>query len=57
MTNRDTKRAEENSADRRIFTLDDVGWKAFVAALDAPPRRHKRLARLFRESSVFDPQS
>ena len=37
--------AEERLADRRIFTLD------------APPRRHARLERLFREPSVFDPAS
>ena len=35
--------AEERLADRRIFTLDAKGWDAFVAALDAPPRRHARL--------------
>src|ERR1700720_2062478 len=49
--------AEERLADRRIFTLDAKGWDAFVAALDAPPRRHARLERLFREPSVFDPKS
>jgi uncharacterized protein (DUF1778 family) len=47
--------AEERLADRRVFTLDSKGWDAFVAALDAPPRRHARLERLFREPSVFDP--
>lgn len=47
--------AEERLADRRAFTLDAKGWDAFVAALDAPPRRHERLERLFREPSVFDP--
>jgi uncharacterized protein (DUF1778 family) len=49
--------AEERLADRRVFTLDGKSWDAFVAALDAPPRRHTRLERLFREPSVFDPQS
>ena len=49
--------AEERLADRRVFTLDAKGWDAFVAALDAPPRRHARLQRLFREPSVFDPKS
>jgi uncharacterized protein (DUF1778 family) len=48
--------AEERLADRRIFALDAKGWSAFVAALDAPPRRHPRLERLFREASVFDPK-
>lgn len=49
--------AEERLADRRIFTLDRKGWDAFLAALDAPPRRHPRLERLFSESSVFDSKS
>ena len=46
--------AEERLPDRRVFTLDARGWNAFIAALDAPPRRHARLERLFREPSVFD---
>jgi uncharacterized protein (DUF1778 family) len=46
--------AEKRLADRRIFALDGRGWDAFVAALDAPPSRHPRLERLFREPSVFD---
>ncbi len=49
--------AEGRLADRRAFTLDGKRWDAFVAALDAPPRRHARLERLFREPSVFDPKS
>ena len=49
--------AEERLADRRVFTLDRKTWDAFVAALDAAPRRHPRLERLFREPSVFDPKS
>lgn len=48
--------AEERLADRTVFTLDAERWEAFVAALDAPPRRHPRLERLFREPSVFDPK-
>ncbi len=47
------KQAVEGFADRRIFTLNQEDWEAFVAALDAPPRRHPRLARLFSEASVF----
>jgi len=46
--------AEERLADQRVFILDEKSWEAFVAALDAPPRRHPRLERLFREPSVFD---
>jgi len=49
--------AEERLADRRVFTLDAKGWEAFVAALDAPPRHHARLERLFREATVFDAES
>ena len=49
--------AEERLADRRVFTLDDKQWDAFVAALDAPTRRQPRLERLFREPSVFDAES
>ena len=48
--------AEERLANRRVFTLDAKNWDAFIAALDAPPRRHPRLERLFREPSVFDPE-
>jgi uncharacterized protein (DUF1778 family) len=47
--------AEERLPDRRVFTLDAKGWDAFIAALDAPPRHHARLERLFGEPSVFDP--
>ncbi|RBP09048.1 uncharacterized protein (DUF1778 family) [Roseiarcus fermentans] len=49
--------AEERLADRRIFSLDEDGWRRFVEALDAPPRRLPRLERLFREPSLFDPQT
>jgi uncharacterized protein (DUF1778 family) len=49
--------AEERLADRRVFMLDAKSWDAFVAALDAPPCRHARIERLFRESFVFDPKS
>ncbi len=51
------REAEERLADRRIFMVDAKSWDAFVAALDAPPRRHPRLERLFREPSVLDPKN
>jgi uncharacterized protein (DUF1778 family) len=51
------REAEERLADRRVFTIEGKRWEAFVAALDAPPRRHPRLERLFREPSVFDTKS
>jgi uncharacterized protein (DUF1778 family) len=47
-------RAEETLADRTRFVLDAEQWKAFLAALDAPPRDLPRLERLFQEPSVFE---
>lgn len=40
--------ATEILADRRPFILDDACWAAFQAALDAPPRARRRLARLMK---------
>ncbi len=50
-------RANEALADRRAFGLDASQWKAFVAALDAPPRPLPRLKQLLREPGFFDSQS
>jgi uncharacterized protein (DUF1778 family) len=47
-------RAEETLADRTRFALNADQWKAFLAALDAPPRDLPRLERLFREPSVIE---
>jgi uncharacterized protein (DUF1778 family) len=47
-------RAEETLADRNKFGLDADRWKAFLEALDAPPRELPRLSRLLREPSVFE---
>ena len=47
-------RADEALADRRVFTLNAVQWKAFLAALDAPPRPLPRLKRLLKEPGFFD---
>jgi uncharacterized protein (DUF1778 family) len=47
-------RADEALADRRTFRLDRVQWKAFLAALDAPPRPLPRLKRLLKEPGFFD---
>ena len=47
-------RAEETLADRSRFGLDAVRWKAFLEALDAPPRDLPRLTRLLKEPSVFE---
>jgi uncharacterized protein (DUF1778 family) len=47
-------RAEETLADRTRFVLNAEQWKAFLTALDAPPRDLPRLQRLFQEPSVFE---
>ena len=47
-------RADEALADRRTFGLDAVRWKAFLAALDSPPRALPRLERLLKEPGFFD---
>ena len=52
--NRTENGVSKRLADRTVFTLDEAKWDAFIKALDAPPRRHARLERLFREPSVFD---
>lgn len=46
-------RAEEALADRRVFQLPPEKWKAFITALDAPPRDLPRLRKLLNEPSVF----
>lgn len=50
------REAEGRLPDRTVFHLDTAHWETLVAALDAPPRRHPRLERLFREPSVFTPK-
>jgi uncharacterized protein (DUF1778 family) len=47
-------RAEEILADRTRFGLNAEQWKAFLAALDTPPRDPPRLRRLLQEPSVFE---
>jgi len=47
-------RANEALADRRTFGLDATQWKAFMAALDAPPHALPRLGRLLKEPGFFD---
>lgn len=41
-------------AERSRIGLDVEQWTAFMAALDAPPRRHPRMERLLREPTVLD---
>lgn len=47
-------RADETLSDRRSFGLDAHQWKAFLAALDAPPRPLPRLQRLLQEPGFFE---
>ena len=47
-------RADETLADRRVFRLSEAQWKAFVSALDAPPRSLPRMKRLLKEPGFFD---
>jgi uncharacterized protein (DUF1778 family) len=47
-------KADEALADRRSFGLNATQWKAFLAALNAPPRPLPRLKRLFKEPGFFD---
>jgi uncharacterized protein (DUF1778 family) len=41
-------------AERSRLSLNAEQWKAFMEALDAPPRRHPRLERLLNEPSILD---
>ena len=43
-------------AERSRIGLNAEQWAAFMAALDAPPRRHPRMERLLNEPTVLDPQ-
>jgi uncharacterized protein (DUF1778 family) len=46
--------AEETLADRAHFGLDAARWAAFMAALDAPPRKLPRVQRLMSGRGVFE---
>jgi uncharacterized protein (DUF1778 family) len=41
-----TRAAENTLVDQRVFLLDDVQWRAFMAALDAPTRPTEALRKL-----------
>ncbi len=47
-------RADSVLAERQVFRLDAEKWGAFLAALDAPPKRRPRLAKLLSEPSILD---
>ena len=46
------EKAEQALSDQTRFVLDDKQWRAFMAALDRPPRGKPRLRRLFTEPHV-----
>ena len=41
-------------AERSRIGLDAGQWEDFMAALDAPPRRHPRMERLLNEPTCLD---
>jgi uncharacterized protein (DUF1778 family) len=46
--------ASEVLAERSRIGLNAEQWTAFMAALDAPPRRHPRMERLLNEPTILD---
>jgi len=46
--------AHEVLAERTRIGLNSQQWAAFMAALDAPPRRHPRMERLLKEPTILD---
>ena len=46
------EKAEHALSDQTRFVINDKEWKAFLTALDRPPRDKPRLRRLFREPHV-----
>jgi len=44
--------AEQALSNQTRFVLDEKQWKAFMAALDRPPKDKPRLRRLFTEPQV-----
>jgi uncharacterized protein (DUF1778 family) len=46
------EKAEQALSDQTRFVLGDKQWKAFLAALDRPPKDKPRLRRLFKETHV-----
>jgi uncharacterized protein (DUF1778 family) len=47
-------RANEVLAERHHIGLNSEQWTSFMAALEAPPRRHERMERLLHEPSILD---
>jgi uncharacterized protein (DUF1778 family) len=48
------EKAEQTLADQREFSLSAAKWNSFLAALDQPPKKYARLARLLKEPSVLE---
>ena len=46
--------AHEVLAERTRIGLDSEQWAKFMAALDAPVKRHPRMERLLREPTILD---
>lgn len=46
-------RAREVLEEQSVI-LNDKQWKAFIAALDAPPRSHARMKRMLKEPSILE---
>lgn len=46
--------ASDVLAEQRSIRLDAEQWRAFMEALDSPPREHSRLKRLLSGPAVFD---
>jgi uncharacterized protein (DUF1778 family) len=48
------EKAEIILADQKEFVLPQDRWEEFVAALERPEIKHKRLARLMSEPSILE---
>src|ERR1700686_3608565 len=46
--------ALDTLADRRVFQLDEKRWDAFMAALDAPPKRNPKLRKLLARKPAWE---
>jgi len=46
--------AFDTLADRRALRLDDASWKAFMSALDAPPKNNPRLRKLLARKPAWE---
>jgi uncharacterized protein (DUF1778 family) len=46
--------AHDALSDRRVFQLDSRRWKAFMDALEAPPRANPRLRKLLQRKRAWE---